>query len=65
MCGKIYAHFLLHKKLPVMSMVNNVELDVISAFENIFVIAVVQLTVDETNRYAQQEFFHFLVEAYE
>jgi hypothetical protein len=31
------------------------DLNVLSAYENIFDIAVVQLTVDETNRYAQQE----------
>jgi hypothetical protein len=31
------------------------ELDVMSALENIFDIALVQLIVDETNRYAQQE----------
>jgi hypothetical protein len=31
------------------------ELDVVSAFENIFGISLVQLIVDETNRYAQQE----------
>jgi hypothetical protein len=31
------------------------ELDVVTAFENIFDIALVQLIVDETNRYAQQE----------
>jgi hypothetical protein len=31
------------------------ELDVVSVFENIFDIALVQLIVDETNRYAQQE----------
>jgi hypothetical protein len=34
---------------------NTSELDVMSAFENIFHIALVQLIVDETNRYAQQE----------
>jgi hypothetical protein len=33
---------------------NNAELDV-SAFENIFDIALAQLIVDETNTYAQQE----------
>jgi hypothetical protein len=31
------------------------DLDVISAFESIFNIALVQLIVDESNRYAQQE----------
>jgi hypothetical protein len=31
------------------------ELDVVSAFENIFYIALVQLIVDETNKYVQQE----------
>jgi hypothetical protein len=31
------------------------ELDVVSAFENIFDIALVQLIVDENNRYGQQE----------
>jgi hypothetical protein len=31
------------------------ELDVVSAFESIFDISLVQLIVDETNRYAQQE----------
>jgi hypothetical protein len=31
------------------------ELDVMSVFENIFDIAHVQLIVDETNKYAQQE----------
>jgi hypothetical protein len=31
------------------------ELDVVSVFENIFDIVLVQLTVDETNKYAQQE----------
>jgi hypothetical protein len=34
---------------------NTAELDVMSAFENIFNIALVQLIVDETTRYAQQE----------
>jgi hypothetical protein len=32
-----------------------VELGVVSAFQNIFDIAPVQLIVDETNRYTQQE----------
>jgi hypothetical protein len=31
------------------------QLDVLNAFVNIFDIALVQLIVDETNRYAQQE----------
>jgi hypothetical protein len=35
--------------------INNAELDVVSAFENIFDIALVQLIADETNTYAQQE----------
>jgi hypothetical protein len=34
---------------------NTAELDVVSVFENIFEIALVQLIVDETNKYAQQE----------
>jgi hypothetical protein len=37
------------------------ELDAVSAFENIFDIALVQLIVDETNRYAQQEIPTLLV----
>jgi hypothetical protein len=35
--------------------INTAELDVVSAFENNFDIAFVQLIVDETKRYAQQE----------
>jgi hypothetical protein len=34
---------------------NTAELDVVSVFENIFDIALVQLIVDEINKYAQQE----------
>jgi hypothetical protein len=34
---------------------NTTDLNVVSAFENIFYIPLVQLIVDETNRYAQQE----------
>jgi hypothetical protein len=34
---------------------NTAELSVVSVFENIFDIALVELIIDETNRYAQQE----------
>jgi hypothetical protein len=35
--------------------INNAELDVVSSFENIFDIPLVQLIVDETTIYARQE----------
>jgi hypothetical protein len=34
---------------------NSADLDAISAFENIFDLAVMQFIVDETSRYAQQK----------
>lgn len=58
MCNKIQAYFPLHKIRFVIVydwQFNSADLDAISAFENIFDLAVMQFIVAETNRYAEQK----------